>query len=212
VSQFRVALTFDVEHPDRAAAPGATERILEVLATADMVATMFLQGRWAQAYPQTARSIAEAGHLIGNHSHYHARLPMFTLRGLISDVRSATAAICDTTGVDPRPWFRCPFGAVDRGTRVLGGLARLGYRNVGWHVDAHDWAARGPAAMTRRVLAGVVDHGDGAVVLMHGWPTFTPLALPTVIAALRDRGAEFVTIAQLPELPARAPWDRPAPA
>ena len=202
-----VALTFDVEHPDRPTDVGVTDRILEALALADVRATMFVQGRWAQAYPETARAIARAGHLIGNHSHFHARMPMFTRRGLSSDVLCATAAIRDVTGVDPRPWFRSPFGAIDRGTQVLDGLARLGYRNVGWHVDSRDWASRGPAGLAIRVVAGVLEHGDGAVVLMHGWPRPTPLALPDLIAALRDEGAHFATIDQLPQLPTRAAWD-----
>ncbi len=203
----RVALTFDVEHADRPTRIGTTERILEALALADVRATMFLQGRWVLASPETARAIAAAGHLIGNHSHFHARMPMLNRRGLASDVHAATAAIRDVTGVDPQPWFRCPFGAIDHAGVVLTGLARLGYRNVGWHVDSRDWAARGAAGMARRVIAGALEHGDGAVVLMHGWPWPTPLALPALIGALRDQGARLVTVDQLPDLPVRAAWD-----
>lgn len=207
---FRVALTFDIEHPDRPTRTGTTERILEALSLAEVPATTFLQGRWVLAYPETARAIAAAGHLIGNHSHFHARMSMLSCRGLGSDVRAATAAIRGVTGVDPRPWFRSPFGALDRGEAVLNGLARLGYRNVGWHVDSRDWASHGADTVARRVIAGALEHGDGAVVLMHGWPWPTPLALPGLIAALRDEGARFVTVDQLPDLPVRAAWDSAA--
>src|SRR5512146_3375949 len=102
----RVALTVDVEHPDRPTRAGVTEELREILAGQKVSATMFVQGRWAQAYPATARSIARAGHLIGNHSHFHARMPMLTARGFASDVQLATTAIRAATGVDPRPWFR----------------------------------------------------------------------------------------------------------
>jgi peptidoglycan/xylan/chitin deacetylase (PgdA/CDA1 family) len=203
----RVALTFDVEHPDRPTKERTTEGILEALVAADVRATMFLQGRWVLAYPPLARSIADAGHLIGNHSHFHARMPMLTGRALSSDVLSAGRAIRDKTGVDPRPWFRCPFGAIDRGTRVLDALSRLGYRNVGWHVNSNDWASRSGRAVTARVVDGVRAHGDGAIVLMHGWPWPTQVALPDIIGALRDVGAEFVAVDRLDELPQRAGWD-----
>jgi len=203
----RVALTFDVEHPDRPTRNGVTEDILQVLAEADVRATMFLQGRWVSAYPSVARQIAQAGHLIGNHSHFHARIPMFTGRALASDVLTATTTIRDVVGVDPRPWFRCPFGAIDPGTRTLAGLARLGYRNVGWHVDSRDWASRRSAGVARRIVDGVKAHGDGAIVLMHGWPWATAAALPSVIAELRESAADFVTVEQLPEVPMRAVWD-----
>jgi len=54
---FRVALTFDAEHPDRPHRPGVTEEILDVLADRAVSATWFLQGRWVEALP--AWSIAE---------------------------------------------------------------------------------------------------------------------------------------------------------
>ena len=69
MSEFRVALTFDAEHPDRSwCPPGNAERILDALRDEDVPATVFVQGRWAQAYPSTARRIADEGHLVGHHS------------------------------------------------------------------------------------------------------------------------------------------------
>ena len=108
---FRVALTFDAEHPDRPTHPGVAESILTSLDQAQVRATFFIQGRWAEAEPRTARRIAEGGHLVGNHSHYHARMPLFHADGFLTDVNAAEAVIRDVVGVDPRPWFRCPFGA-----------------------------------------------------------------------------------------------------
>jgi peptidoglycan/xylan/chitin deacetylase (PgdA/CDA1 family) len=206
---FRVALTIDVEHPDRPSRPRVTEDLLDVFAARDVRATMFIEGRWAQAYPALARQIAAGGHLIGCHSHFHARMPMLTRRGLASDVRLATAAIGDITGADARPWFRSPFGALDGGTAVLDQLRTLGYQNVGWNVDSHDWATRGSGgvAVARRVVEGAMRVGDGSIVLMHGWPPPNPKALPRVIDELRDRGATFVTIDALDALPSRAAWD-----
>ncbi|HEY5521489.1 MAG TPA: polysaccharide deacetylase family protein [Candidatus Limnocylindrales bacterium] len=202
-----MALTIDVEHPDRPTRTGVTEDILEALAARDVQATMFIQGRWAQAYPDLARTIAGAGHVIGCHSHFHARMPMLTRRGLTSDVQSATRAILDITGVDPRPWFRCPFGALDRGTAVLDQLRTLGYRNVGWNVDSRDWASGGATGVARRVIDGVVEHGDGSIVLMHGWPAPNPQAVARIVDELRDNGAIFVTVDALDALPSRAGWD-----
>lgn len=204
---FRVALTFDMEHPDRPTQSGVTESILDALAAADVRATIFIQGRWAQSNPKVARRIASDGHLVGCHSHFHARMPMLTRRGLASDVQSATATIRHITGLDPRPWFRCPFGAIDSGTAVLNQLARLGYRNVGWNVDSSDWASRGSDAVARRVTDGALAHGDGAITLMHGWPATNTRAVPQIISELRDKGAEFVTVDRLERLPARAFWD-----
>src|SRR5512144_1391717 len=161
----RVALTFDAEHPDRPwCPPGNAEHLLDVLGAEQIRATFFVQGRWAEAYPATARRIAEEGHLVGFHSHYHARMPLLLGGGFASDLADGTEAVLGTTGVDPHPWFRCPFGAGADDPRVLAELEIAGYRNVGWHVELEDWEAwRTGAAIAADAIEGVRAHGDGVV-------------------------------------------------
>ena len=94
---FRVALTFDAEHPDRPHRPGVTEGLLDVLADRGVRSTWFLQGRWVESVPELARRVAADGHLVGNHSFYHARMPLLSDDGLTTDSglelpASATAA------------------------------------------------------------------------------------------------------------------------
>jgi peptidoglycan-N-acetylglucosamine deacetylase len=195
---FRVALTFDAEHPDRPHRIGATERVLDRLAEEGIRATFFIQGRWAEAFPGLARSVAEHGHLIGNHSFYHARMPLLSSSGLATDVRAAERAIVATTGVDPRPWFRCPFGAGSENPAVLAGLARLGYRDITWDVDGADWRpSRRGRGMAGQMVADAVARGDGAILLLHPWTTATGLGLDSLIAGLRDAGASFVGVDEL---------------
>jgi peptidoglycan/xylan/chitin deacetylase (PgdA/CDA1 family) len=197
---FRVALTFDAEHADRRhRVPDGTERVLDRLATEGVPATFFVQGRWAEAEPRVARRIAADGHLVGNHTHHHAPMTSLTPRGRAADVRAAEAAIRRVLGVDPQPWFRCPFGDGMDDPAVLAGLDRLGYRSVGWDIDALDWQAHatGPAVV-RRIVEGAVERGDGAVVLQHPWTRATSRALAPAIAGLRAAGATFVRLDALP--------------
>lgn len=195
---FRVALTFDAEHPDRPHRPGVTAGLLDVLADRGVTSTWFLQGRWVEAEPELARRVAAEGHLVGNHSFYHARMPLLSDDGLATDVRDAEAAIRDVTGVDPRPWFRCPFSAGDDDPRVLGVLAELGYRDIGADVVLEDWEpARTGEALAADALARTPEVGDGAVVLFHGWPPGTLDALPAIVDGLRAAGATFVRIDEL---------------
>ena len=198
-----VALTFDAEHPDRSwCPPGAAERILDVLAGASIRATFFIQGRWAEAYPGTARRIADEGHLIGNHSHHHARMPLLLDRGLQEDMDAARSAIVRATGRDPRPWFRCPWGAGREDPRVLDVLAAAGYRHVGWHVEVEDWEpSRTPQAIAADAIEGIRRHGGaGTVLLLHTWPGGTVDALPRVLDDLPD-GTRFITVDALAEVP-----------
>jgi peptidoglycan/xylan/chitin deacetylase (PgdA/CDA1 family) len=196
VSELRVAMTFDAEHPDRSQCPpGTQEKVLATLRELDLRSTFFLQGRWVTAYPETARRIAEDGHVIGNHSDHHAHVTEFSDDGLRADVRAAEKAIRDVTGVDPRPLFRCPFGDGHDDKRVQGVLGELGYRNVHWDVDGEDWQDQRTAdELVRLILDGVSARGDGAIVLLHTWTGPTPDAVVTIVERLRGDGASFVTV------------------
>ena len=200
-SRARVALTFDAEHPDRpGASAGTVDRILATLAAATVPATFFVQGRWSEAEPATTSRIADDGHLIGNHSHYHARMTLLSDDGIRADVEAADAAISQATGLPTAPWFRCPFGDGHEDARVVGRLGELGYRDVHWHVVVEDWEPRRTAEdIARDALDGVERHGDGAVVLLHTWPDRTADALPAIVDGLRARGADLVRVDDLPE-------------
>ena len=199
----RVALTFDAEHPDRPAPPRNAEALLARLERRGIRATFFVQGRWAEAYPETARSIAGAGHLVGHHSHYHTRLPLLTDGGIAEDIGDGATEIRAATGVDPAPWFRCPFGAGADDPRVLAAIESAGYRHVGWHVAADDWDPDHSASfVTDAVLRGVESHWDGAVVLLHTWPSATLAAIDPILDGLAGAGLELCRIDELATVPA----------
>ena len=199
MAEVRVALTFDAEHPSRPhCPPGNEERLLRSLAEARARATFFVQGRWATAHPHLAEAIAEAGHVLGNHSHYHASFPLLTPDGVRADLLQAHEAIALTTGADARPWFRFPFGDGEDDAGLASALASFGYRNIAWHVDPNDWdAARSPGDVEEAVVRGALAHGDGAIVLLHAWPATTAEALPRILGRLQAAGARLVTLDEL---------------
>ena len=117
--------------------------------------------------------------------------------GFRADVRAAGATIEAVTGVDPRPWFRCPFGEGMDDPDVVRRLAELGYVHVGWDVDPRDWHEDNDAdSVTREVLEGIRGLDD-SVVLLHSWPDATAKALPRILSGLAAEGAELVDVATL---------------
>jgi peptidoglycan/xylan/chitin deacetylase (PgdA/CDA1 family) len=202
----RVAVTFDAEHSDRPSSAGNAEALLAALERRGVRATFFIQGRWAEAHPATARAIASGGHLVGHHSHYHARLPLLTDTGIAEDLRDGATAIRAATGIDPAPWFRCPFGAGADDPRVLALIEAAGYRHVGWHVSPDDWdPAHSAAFVADATLRGVEGHGDGAVVLLHAWPTATLEAIDPILDGFAAAGVELCRVDELPDVPASVP-------
>src|SRR3981081_2869967 len=65
----KIALTFDDGPNDP-----HTLRLLDVLAKNDVRATFFMIGRYVQQRPDIARAVAQAGHVIGNHTFTHPLL------------------------------------------------------------------------------------------------------------------------------------------
>ena len=192
-------MTFDAEHPDRPQCPpGNQEGVVGVLREGQVRATFFLQGRWVTAYPDTARKIVDDGHLVGNHSDYHARMTLLSNDGLRDDVLGAEEKIRQIARADPRPWFRCPFGDGHDDPRVGAALAAAGYREIGWDVDGQDWENDQTAeGVERAIVERTLERGDGAVVLLHTWPAPTLRALPAILARLREAGASFVAVDQI---------------
>jgi peptidoglycan/xylan/chitin deacetylase (PgdA/CDA1 family) len=199
MSEPRVALTFDAEHPSRLGNDrGAEGAILDALAAVAARGTFFLQGRWVSAYPDIAGRIARDGHLIGNHSHYHASFPLLSAEGRRFDLEEAERRIKGATGVDPKPWFRFPFGDGSDDAELLEAVEASGYRNVGWTVDSEDWREDASSSGVRTaVVQGVRRETNAAVVLFHTWSAATAAALPSTLEDLLADGASFVTAAEL---------------
>ena len=211
--ELRVALTFDAEHPDRPHHGDHAAWVLDELRRLDVPATVFLQGRWVEAYPDLARRVAAEGHLVGNHSFYHARMPLLSHDGFEEDVREAERAIRDATGVDPRPWLRFPFGAGADDPAIVDRLPALGYRHVGWDVEVYEWdPGRSSREVATRAVEGVTARGDGAIVLLHTWPDPVAPAIEAVVERLRERGARFVRVDQLGIADDLSPVASPQPA
>ena len=140
-------------------------------------------------------------------------MPLFSSDGLRQDLADAEAVIRAETGIDSHPWFRCPFGTGADDAALIAALAKLGYRHVGWHVEAYEWEPSATAeGVADAVVRGTLAHGDGAVVLLHPWPNPVAPALPRIVGALRDAGATFVRLDALDLPPDLEPIGDPRPA
>jgi peptidoglycan/xylan/chitin deacetylase (PgdA/CDA1 family) len=75
-------------------------------------------------------------------------------------------------------------------------------------VDSLDWAGGSVRRLEGRIIRGTLAHGDGAVILVHGWPAATPDAVQSSVRRLRDSGATFVRLDALDVIPGlRLPAD-----
>ena len=78
VVTFRVALTFDAEHPDRTGRRRQCRRLLDALAGRRRPGHVLRPGPLGGGVPEDRPADRRDGHLVGNHSHYHARMPLLS--------------------------------------------------------------------------------------------------------------------------------------
>src|SRR2546427_10470181 len=146
-----VALTFDAGSGNEAVAS-----ILDTLTRENVPGTFFLTGDFVKTFPESARRIAVLGnHVIGNHTITHPHLPTLGDAAVLKEIGGAADIIRATTGRDPRPLFRFPFG--DGDARTLADANALGYAAIGWTVRTPGWGgAPHPARTADRAPADTV--------------------------------------------------------
>jgi peptidoglycan-N-acetylglucosamine deacetylase len=185
-----VTLTFD-DGPN----PEYTPRILDALATGDVRAAFFMVGRRIDAAAPLARTVAAAGHDLGNHTYGHRHLWTLSPAASVAEVDRGAAAIADATGVVPR-YFRPPWGAFN--WAAFAQAAWIGEKRVLWSVRPEGFCV---ATSAPRMADLVVRKAHpGAIVNLHddgghpSTPKETWAALPGMIAGLRARGFEIVPL------------------
>src|SRR5215468_708744 len=125
-----IALTFD-DGPSE-----STPAILDILAHHNAAATFFQCGANVERLPEIARTVAAAGHEIGNHSHTHPYLFFRSPRAIAGDLRRAQETIEANAGTRP-VWFRAPFGVRWPGLRAA--QRQLQLTGVMWTAIGYDW-------------------------------------------------------------------------
>ncbi|MFT4077073.1 MAG: glycosyltransferase [Asticcacaulis sp.] len=215
----KLALTFD-DGPDGRWTP----QILKILEQEQVPATFFVIGEKAISHPALLRQMVKDGDDIGNHSYTHPNMSKIPDWQVGFELNSTQRVVEAYTGHSMR-LLRAPyFGDAEPTTNdeLLPALLaqKMGYTNIGLHVDSEDWTRPGTAQVIKNTLDGVRDGAQneqsatcrqspddcrsGQIILMHdsgGVRTETIQALPTIIRALKAQGYQFVTVGDLIGLP-----------
>lgn len=210
-----VVLTFD-DGP----LPPYTNQVLKTLASECVLATYFIVGQMARAYPDAVRSVQAAGHTIGTHSWSHPlkfRALSFDQAKMQVDRGIAATAVALGDASQLAPFYRFPgFGHTKQ---IEEYLAEQGIMVWGADAPADDWHKITANEIARRAIRRLEAKGKG-ILLLHDIHARTVEALPILLRELKDRGFRIVHVVPAsPERPAtetvasawRLDW-RPRPA
>jgi peptidoglycan/xylan/chitin deacetylase (PgdA/CDA1 family) len=192
----QIALTFDDGPNDP-----YTPQFLDVLARHNVKATFFMLGRYVQARPDLARIVAEAGHVIGNHTFSHPNLIFVPANRARKEIEDCHRALTDAVGEHSR-LFRPPFGG--RRPASLRVARALGLEPIMWNVTGYDWKAPSPEYIEQKIANRL---RGGSVILLHDGGhermgvdrSKTVVATERVIERCKTEGYEFVTVLEMME-------------
>ncbi len=196
----QIALTFDDGPNDP-----HTLKLLDVLAKHNVRATFFMIGRYVQQRPDIARAVAQAGHVVGNHTFTHPLLIFKSELETRTELLDCRSALQDAVG-EHSNLFRPPRGG--RRPATLRIARDLGLETVMWNVPSGDWKNL-PASAIEKNIAQRLRGGD--VVLLHDGSHLamgfdraqTVIATANLIPQYKDEGYEFVTVEKM--MPCRQP-------
>ncbi|MBT2467207.1 polysaccharide deacetylase family protein [Streptomyces sp. ISL-66] len=204
-----VALTFDADMTSDQGPRAANgehfdnPQLISTLRTLKVPSTIFMTGRWAEEYPDQAKSIGtDANFEIANHSYSHHAfkapcygLPTLDEAAARADVDRAFDAFRKAGAVNTVPYFRFPGGCYD--DQALRAISTAKVTAVQWDVVSGDAFAKDPDAVAEQVLSGVK---PGSVVVMHCTRSAAPVteeAIRKIVPELKKRGYRFVKVSEL---------------
>jgi peptidoglycan/xylan/chitin deacetylase (PgdA/CDA1 family) len=176
-----------------------TYKLLEVLEKHSIHATFFMIGEFVQQRPEIARAVAQAGHVIGNHTFDHPSLIFETEAQTRAQLVDCRQALEDTIGKHSN-LFRPPFGG--RRPATIRVARNLGLETVLWNVTGYDWKAPSAAVIEEKVARQI---RGGDVILLHdgrhrAFGTDrgqTVIATRNLIQRYKQAAYEFVTIPEM---------------
>jgi peptidoglycan/xylan/chitin deacetylase (PgdA/CDA1 family) len=170
-----------------------TKRVLKELSKECTQATFFLQGNKAEAWPDIARSLREAGHTVGSHSWDHANLAELPLAEAVANAKHGQAAVSAAIGQDT-PLFRFPFIAT---TPDLSEAVReAGLIDVTVTADGADWTDISPEDAVARILDLLEQHDRRGMVLLHDPFAKSARRTRLLLQSLKTEGYRVVALEQ----------------
>ena len=104
------------------------DRILLLLADADVRATFFTLGWIAERYPEMIRRIVDGGHELASHGYEHFRATEQGYGQFLADIRLAKAVLEDNSGGQVKGYRAPSFSVGARNRWAFEAIAEAGYR------------------------------------------------------------------------------------
>lgn len=184
-----VFLTFD-DGPT----PGITGDILDILADFDAYASFFCLGTNVREYPEICRSVADAGHEVGNHALSHMDPWKLGIKKNLAEFAETQKLLEEAIG-RPARIYRPPYGHFTPGLiKTIAPQAKF----VMWNLMPADFDPTVSAAMCLERIKK--NARPGSIIVLHDNVQSAAKVrdfLPKVLQHFQSEGLEAVSLARL---------------
>lgn len=181
-----IALTFD-DGPNT-----ETGAILDILQQEQVKATFFCIGRNVEKDQAMVLRMHDEGHLVGNHSYYHANsFDWMSSKRMLAEIEKCNSIIRKVTGKQPN-LFRPPYGITN--PNLYRAVRRSGMASIGWSLRTYDTLAKDGERLKSRIINKL---SGGDIILLHDSVPLTREILTDLIRQARKKGYTFVRVDQL---------------
>jgi peptidoglycan/xylan/chitin deacetylase (PgdA/CDA1 family) len=165
-----------------------TANILNSLNGMQCPATFFLLGENVLANRNLVKTIASAGHIVGNHGMSHGRRRQHNVISYVKEALHCQRLLDECIGRRlSKKLFRPPYGEIRFLDAVI--LVSLGYRIIMWSEDSRDsFIVKEDEFLSQ---FHTKEFGLGDILLFHEDSEMTTRLLPEIIRVLTTRGVEF---------------------
>jgi peptidoglycan/xylan/chitin deacetylase (PgdA/CDA1 family) len=190
-----VALTFDA---CKTGLPDDFDgAVIDILMRENVHATIFMSGMWVERNRDGAEFLAEQPQFeIANHAYSHPHLIALNNDAVLGEFRRTQALLAGLTGRRPA-YFRPPYGEVNE--RIAALAEQAGLVTIQYDIASGD---PDPNLRPERIVRAILrDARGGSIIVFHvnRHGVHTAEILPAIIAGLRAKGFELVTVGEMLE-------------
>ena len=185
-TQNKIAITFD-DGPSE-----FTPKILDLLQKHNATASFFCIGKNIVAHPDILLQTFENGHIIGNHSYYHAKnFDWKNKQHVVLELENTDEAIFSIISKKPK-FFRPPYGVTN--PAIANAVSQTKHHVIGWNIRSMDGISNDEQSIFGRVIKQL---RPGAIILMHDTSQASVNVLERILLTLREKKFEVVPLDEL---------------
>ena len=186
-----IYLTFDAGYEN-----GNTAAILDALAKHQAPAAFFVVGTYIEQNPDLVRRMAEAGHIVGNHTWHHWDMDKISDAGTFAkELEDVETAYAQAVGRPMPKYYRPPRGVYSE--KNLEQARALGYRTVFWSLAYVDWKQEEQPTREQALDKLLTRIHPGAVVLLHSTSATNAEILDELLTRWEEMGYTFGSLDDL---------------